>query len=91
MTPALVLLALIVGYFTMLLRSDWAIFSGLLGEKERLIEDLNATVLMKDGLKREISLLDDLKYIELLARRKLGLIRRGETAYKVVSKDQKEN
>ena len=87
-TPALLLIALIVFYFIMLLRADWALFSGLLRGKGKLIEDIKVSTLMRDGLKREISLLDDLQYVELLARRKLGLIRRGETAYKVVSGDQ---
>ena len=83
-TPALIILLLIVAYFIMLLRADWVVFSFLAQKKSKLEGDIASATGKKEKLKKEISVLDDPQYIELIAREKLGLIKPGETAYKVV-------
>lgn len=83
-TPALIILLLVAAYFIMLLRADWVVFSFLAQKKSKLEVDIASATGKKEKLKKEISALDDPQYIELVAREKLGLIRPGETAYKVV-------
>ena len=79
-----VLLILFVIYLIILIRSDWAKLLELNAQKDRLDSDIAFGQREIGRLKREISLLDTNSYIELLAREKLGLIKKGEDAFKIV-------
>ena len=83
-TPGSVLLLVVVLYFIVLIRTDWKVLLELHSQRTKLKHEIVRGKEEKAGLKKEISLLDTNSYIELLAREKLGLIKRGETAYKVV-------
>ncbi len=79
-----ILVLLMVLYFILLLRSDWAVMTGLVSQKTAIEKEISASRAEKAALKKEIGLLDDPGYIELMAREKLGLVKRSETAFKVV-------
>ncbi len=83
-SPAVVLVVLVIVYFFALLRSDWVNYQGLSESRTKLKEDVSRLTELRAKLRREISSLDDPEYIELLAREKLGLIKPGEVPYKVV-------
>ncbi len=83
-SPAVIFLLLILLYFVILIRADWSVFSELSEKKSALTRDIAGALAQRDKLKKEISQLDDPRYIELVARQKLGLIKQSETAYKVV-------
>ncbi len=79
-----ILLLLVVLYFIVLIRTDWKVLLELQTQRANLKQEITCGREEKARLKKEISLLDTYSYIELLAREKLGLIKRGERAYKVV-------
>jgi cell division protein FtsB len=74
----------VVLYFILLLRSDRAMMTGLEAQKAAIEREIKASSAERVSLKKEIKLLDDPNYVELLAREKLGLIKRSESAFKVV-------
>jgi cell division protein FtsB len=83
-TPGIIGLFLLVLYFVFLIRSDWSVLSELGAQRAWLEDEIARRTEERTRLRREITLLDSPAYIELLAREKLGLVKPGETAYKVV-------
>jgi len=79
-----VLLILVSAYFIFLIRADWVVLGQLNAEKAALSGLIGEASAESGALREEIRLLDRLDYVELVARQKLGLVKRGETAYKVV-------
>lgn len=79
-----VIIAIVVLYFVFLIRQDWISSNELMLERGKLSRDIFVSEKRKAELKKEISLLNDDSYIELVARQKLGLIKKGEEPYKVV-------
>lgn len=86
-TAGTVVVLLAILYFAVLLRADWVKSFELRAEREKLLGEINFLTKRATALKKEISLLDTPAHIELLAREKLGLIKRNETPYKVVESD----
>ena len=82
--PGHVILALIVLYFLALLRTDWTVFTGLKESRTGLNRAIGRAERERERLKRELVLLKRPDQIELFARERLGLIKQGETAYKVI-------
>ena len=76
-TPGLIIVAIVVLYFAMLLRSDWLIFSSLSEEKGKLRDATEAATAKRVKLKEEIAELNDPRYIELVARAK-AILRRAQ-------------
>lgn len=83
-TPGAVVVFLVTVYFVVLLRADWVKSIEIRAEEARLEKEIGLATRQKQRLANEISALDAPAYIEVLARKKLGLIKSGETAYKVV-------
>ncbi|KPJ69535.1 hypothetical protein AMJ44_03490 [candidate division WOR-1 bacterium DG_54_3] len=78
------LFSLIVIYFIFLIRQDIIDNLELKREEQRIRTNLE----LEEGLSKELGnrlkrLMSD-NYIEELARTKMGLIKKGETAYKVI-------
>lgn len=77
---------LFVLYFIFLIRSDVLQNSRFNSEKSRLIKDTELEKNRNTELKSKMNALGKASYVEQEAREKLGLIERGEKAYKVIIK-----
>lgn len=74
----------IVLYFIFLIRQDIIDNLELKAEKSRLESDLRQEERKAKMLEQRVKVLQQDVYLEQLARTKLGLIKKGETAYKVI-------
>jgi len=82
----LVAFVVAVVYFLFLIRSDMVQNSVLKAEKKFLEKSMAQEQLRFDTLKRKMALLNKSSYVELKAREQLGLVVKGESAYKVIFK-----
>jgi cell division protein FtsB len=71
-------------YFVFLIRSDWITMSELSAQKKGLTGEISDGKGRQTELKARVKSLEDPSYIELVARQKLGMVKRSETAYKVI-------
>ena len=76
--------ALVILYFSFLIRSDWVKMKELKDEKAKLTKEIEIAAEKKKEFDKNISGLNSPDHVEIVAREKLGLIKPGETAYKVV-------
>lgn len=71
-------------YFFVLIWLDVRKFGSLTAVKEKLDYNLNLQQQEKQMLAQKIKNLDNSDNIDMIARRKLGLVKKGETAFKIV-------
>jgi cell division protein FtsB len=71
-------------YFIFLIRQDIIDYAELRGERDRFTRDLARQTEQTRGLQRRLSRLKEAELIEELARTRLGLVKKDETAYKVI-------
>ena len=81
-----IVLVLAVAYFVVLIRNDIVRNSSLDKEKAAIIKSLDAEKAKQAALKNELRILNSDSHIEMLAREKLGVVHKGEKAYKVIIK-----
>jgi len=81
-----IVLVLAVAYFVVLIRNDMVRNSSLDKEKAAIIKSLDAEKAKQAALKNELRILNRDSHIEMLAREKLGVVQKGEKAYKVIIK-----
>jgi cell division protein FtsB len=81
-----IVLVLAVAYFVVLIRNDMVRNSSLDKEKAAIIKSLDAEKAKQAALKNELRVLNRDSHIEMLAREKLGVVQKGEKAYKVIIK-----
>ena len=79
-----ILFFLLITYFLFLIRQDIIDYLDLKRDAERASSALNGEEKNVAGLKARLNRLKSDDLIEELARTRLGLIKKGETAYKVV-------
>jgi cell division protein FtsB len=77
---------LALAYFGFLIRSDLIRNSALNDEKVTVTKNLGAEDARRSDLKNKLRMLNRSSYIEMLARKELGVVRRGEDPYKVIIK-----
>ncbi len=77
---------LALAYFGFLIRSDLIQNSRLNDEKTAVTKSLSAEDARRAELKNKLRMLNKSSYIEMLARKELGVVRRGEDPYKVIIK-----
>lgn len=82
----LLLFVLIILYFIFLIRQDIIDHLELKREKQGVIKNLQAEERLAKELRIRLKELKSDNYIEKLARTRLGLIKKGETAYKVIGR-----
>ncbi len=82
----LIVFFLALVYFVFLIRSDLVRKGALDAEKGAIMIDLADETARQAGLRNELKLLNKSSYVEILAREKLGFVRRGEDPYKVIVK-----
>ena len=82
----LFLFVLMILYFIFLIRQDIIDHLELKREKQRVIKNLQAEERLSKELRIRLKELRSNNYIEKLARTRLGLIKKGETAYKVIGR-----
>ena len=75
---------LLVVYFIFLIRQDIMDNLELKRTRVQLTANIHQEKTLNQGLLQRLKALQSDKYIERLARTRLGLVKRGETAYKVV-------
>ena len=80
-----ILFLLIVIYFIFLIRQDIIDNLELKREEQRIRTNLELEERLSGELGNRLKELMSNNYIEELARTKMGLIKRGETAYKVIN------
>jgi cell division protein FtsB len=73
-------------YFVFLIRADLISNSRLKDDKAATAKNLVAEKARQSALKRELKMLNSNSHIEMLAREKLGVVQKGEKAYKVIIK-----
>jgi cell division protein FtsB len=78
------LIALI--YFALLIRSDIIRNDRLNDDKTAIMKNLGVEDARGAELKNKLKMLNRSSYIEILARKELGVVRRGEEPYKVIIK-----
>jgi len=79
-----ILFILIIVYFIFLIRQDIIGNLELKKELKTAVKNLKYEDDLGNRLQHKLKLLESKKYIEELARTRLGMIKIGETAYKVV-------
>lgn len=79
-----ILLALIILYFIFLIRQDIIDNLELKREERMGIKNMQQEENLAQELRIRLKALKSNNYIEKLARTRLGLIKKGETAYKVI-------
>ena len=77
---------LALAYFVLLIRSDLIRNSELNDEKITFTKSLSAEDAKKLDLKIKLKMLNRSSFIEMLARKELGVVRKGEDPYKVIIK-----
>jgi cell division protein FtsB len=75
---------LVIVYFIFLIRQDIINNRGLKEEESRLVTNLRKEELQQKLLVNRLQALKNNSCLEELARTKLGFIKKGETAYKVI-------
>jgi cell division protein FtsB len=78
-----VLLLFLVLYFVFQIREDVLRYYRLVADRQKMEKSINEILVNNQDLKKRISALNDSALIESLARERLNLIKKGETAYKV--------
>jgi cell division protein FtsB len=81
-----ILFVLIITYFIFLIHQDIIDNLELKREQERVIESTQQEEKLAGQFKKRLKDLRRKDYIEELARTRLGLIKKGETAYKVIGR-----
>lgn len=81
-----VLIGSLAFYFIFLIRQDIINHSSLGWESEELRRSIVRAENLEKGLRARLQAREDDERVEELARTRLGLIRPGETAYKVIYK-----
>ena len=79
-----ILFVLIIIYFIFLIRQDIIGNLELKREGQRVVKSIEWEEKLAKGLRSRLKQLETSGYIEELARTRLGLIKKGETAYKVI-------
>jgi len=82
----LVLFILIILYFIFLIRQDIMNNLGLKREIDRVAKSIEQGEARAKQLENRLKYLNDKKYLEKLARTKLGMVKKDETAYKVLGR-----
>jgi cell division protein FtsB len=80
----LLLFVLIITYFIFVIRQDIIGNLELKREEQRAIKNIQQEEKLAQELEKKLKHLKNEEYIEKLARTRLGLIKKGETAYKVI-------
>lgn len=80
-----IVFVLLVLYFIFLIRQDIIDYFDLQREERRVLKNLKKEELVNQQLKRELQRAQGDQQIEKLARTRLMMIKKGETAYKVIS------
>jgi len=73
-------------YFVVLIRNDMVQNNILKKEKETATKSISVELSRQAELRHKLRILNKMSYVEELAREKLGVIHRGERAYKVIIK-----
>ena len=81
-----ILFFLALAYFLLLIRSDIVQNSKLGDERSLLVKEIELEEGKQADLKNKLNALKKDSYIEQMAREKLGLVKKGESAYKVIIK-----
>jgi cell division protein FtsB len=81
-----VIFALLVIYFIFLIRQDIIDNLALRKEVQALAKKVEIEEKSETELKQRLARLNGDQLIEELARTRLGMVKKGETAYKVISK-----
>lgn len=84
-----VLFILIIIYFIFIIRQDIIDNLDLKKERERVAAELLEQKKVSKNLQERLKALNTNSYIEELARTKLGMIKKDETAYKVIDRGVK--
>jgi cell division protein FtsB len=84
-----ILFILIIIYFIFLIRQDIIDNLDLGRERERVAVELTRQRMQSKKLKERLRALGSNQYIEELARTRLGMIKKGETPYKVIDQGVK--
>ena len=84
-----VLFVLIVIYFIFLIRQDIISNLDLLAQERRLAKNIEQEEVLAQDLKTRLKSLNTPTDIEEIARTKLGLVKKGEVAYKVIISNDK--
>lgn len=77
------LFVFLITYLVFQIREDLLRFNGLTSEKDKLLRGISEEGDKKQKLLNQAKKLDQDGYLEGLARERLNLIKRGETAYKI--------
>jgi cell division protein FtsB len=83
----LILFVLIIVYFIFLIRQDIIDNLELKREEQRVAVNIQKEEKLSKELQNKLKALKSSGYIERLARTRLGLIKKGEAAYKVINKE----
>ena len=82
LNPGVIITLFIFFYLIFLIRGDLVKYFELKAERAFLKESILRVQQQKQDYLNELARLDDLAYIEKLARTRLGLIKKGEVGYK---------
>ncbi|MBU0671436.1 MAG: septum formation initiator family protein [Candidatus Margulisbacteria bacterium] len=80
------LFVLLILYFIFLIRQDIIDSLELKREKHRAATSIQQAEVQAKSLANRLKALQNDSYVESLARTRLGLIKKGETAYKVIGR-----
>ncbi|MFC1510993.1 septum formation initiator family protein [Candidatus Margulisiibacteriota bacterium] len=80
----LILFILVVVYFIFLIRQDIIDNLELKSDVRRLTKSIAQEKQSTEQMQKKLKQLQSNSYIEKLARTRLGLVKKGETAYKVI-------
>lgn len=83
----LVLFIVLMILFVLLIRSDISRLGDLEKRSGSIDEEIRSETARQSVLKKYIGRLGNAEGIEMIARRKLGLVRPGENAYRIIDKD----
>jgi cell division protein FtsB len=84
LAKTIILVFILVYFSSSLVRGIWRNMS-VLTDYHNLLTDLEKEKERNQELKLKITRLNNDDYLELLARKKLGMVKKGEIVYKVVS------
>jgi len=83
-------LAVVLFYFVFLILSDIFHYQGLVERRNSLREVVKEKAAALVSLKQEIKFANSNAGVEKIARQELGMVRRGETPYKVIERRVEE-
>ena len=72
--------------FALAIRNDLIQSANLNDLKGKMKKSLAEEIVRQDAMKNKLKIMNKSSYIELVAREKLGLVKRGEEPYKVINK-----